>query len=186
QLHWPGASPASPAGLAAPAAPSRRPLVLARGATPGTPMALLPLPRATGRSRGRPAGAPPAAPGQRARRAPAVRAGRRLVGGHGWGGGGTGVVVGGAGRGLARAQVQFEPRIQRRGQAGERAQGEVLAPRQHLADPSGGDAHAAGQVSTGEVPLVQVPVDFVRGPRYELRQFFLYLGLGGLLAGRLA
>src|SRR5262249_14853064 len=94
------------------------------------------------------------------------------------------VTGGGVGRGLERAQVQIEPRVQRGGQAGERAQGEVLAPRQHLAHPPRGDVHAGGQVSTGEVALVQVPVDFVRELRNELRQFFFYLGLGGLLAGR--
>src|SRR5215831_8100969 len=67
-LYWPGRVLSSPEGLAAPATPSRYPLVLARGATPGTPDRAAAAAQGTGRSGGRPAGVPSAAPGERARR----------------------------------------------------------------------------------------------------------------------
>src|SRR5580692_12091137 len=73
-----------------------------------------------------------------------------------------GAVAGEGVAALERAELDVEARVERRGQRGQRAEREVLAAAQDLADPPGRDAHAGREVGPGEPALAHIPVDLVR------------------------
>jgi len=85
---------------------------------------------------------------------------------------------------LERTQRQVEPCVQGRGQGGQRAQGQVLAAAEDLADPPGGDAHPGREVGPAHAALAQVPVDLVGQLGDEGEHLLVYLALRGPVVWR--
>src|SRR5919109_1888368 len=82
---------------------------------------------------------------------------------------------------LVRAELHLEPPVERRRQGNQGPQGEVLASRQHLADPPRGYAHPPGEVGPGHVILAHAPVDLVGDLGDQARQ--LLVDPGGWYSG---
>src|SRR5208282_383845 len=102
-----------------------------------------------------------------------------------------GVVVRGGSRlllvrvlGLGAAELDVEPRVEGRGQRGQRPQRQVLPAAEDLADPPRGDAHPGREVGAGEAALTHMPVDIVRQLRDEGEHLLVDLGFCGPLLGR--
>src|SRR5271157_1464090 len=86
--------------------------------------------------------------------------------------------------GLEAGEFDVEARVQRRGQRGQRPQGQVLPTTQNLAHPPGRDAHAGREVGPGETALPHMPVDLVRQLRDKGEHLFVNLSIRGPLAWR--
>src|SRR5436190_21858676 len=98
-------------------------------------------------------------------------------GGRGLGRAAAGVLV----RGLEAAEFEVEAGVEGGGERGQRAERQVLAAAEDLADPPGRDTHPRRELSPGQATLAHMEGDLVGQLRDQPVHLLVNFGLDGLV-----